>query len=356
MKNAMILGSIVSGNGTLQVTTMVDGKASSHTVDKAHPCYALLTDALKRKDAEAFLKNVSVIAKVQDTFTKSNLGGRVKMDGTSITLDGKPLVNGLTKRMLDMISNGYDVTSLVRFLENLVQNPSNRAIEELYDFLEHGNMPITEDGCFLAYKSVSANYYSKAAGSLTLLKGKADTYGHIYNGVGEEIECPRNQVDDERVHECSHGLHVGALSYSGPQGWYHGGSDKVVIVKVNPKDAVSVPRDHSAQKLRVCAYTVVANYVEPLSNKVYTSAGNEADSSWGSVEDTGFYEYEHILPNDVISFTYEKDGEENTRYLLVKAVNEDSVHGELVWPEVEAGGVRNFKAEKMSDIKLVTDE
>jgi hypothetical protein len=33
--------------------------------------------------------------------------------------------------------------------------------------------------------------------------------------------------------------------------------DTLLLVKVNPKDVVSIPADHSGQKLRSCAYTIL---------------------------------------------------------------------------------------------------
>ena len=39
----------------------------------------------------------------------------------------------------------------------------------------------------------------------------------------------------------------------------------MVVVKVNPKDVVSVPDDCSCQKCRVASYTVVSEYTEEIS-------------------------------------------------------------------------------------------
>lgn len=353
---AKIIATIRSGNGSMTVTVENNGKIAPYTVTSEHPVYAKLTEAVKNNDPDTFLANYSVIKYVEKSFTSSKkLSSRVVVNTSGVYLDGELLNNSLSRRMMDMFGSGYPVDSLVKFLENLLENPSSRSIQELYDFLEHRNLPITEDGCFLAYKSVRSDYYSKASGTLKLIKGITDSSGHIYNGVGEEIVCPRNQVDDERGNECSHGLHVGALAYSGPQGWYHGGNDKVVIVKINPKDAVSVPRDHNAQKLRVCAYTVLADYSAPLEKEVYTSVGNAVDTGWGSAQDSGMYDYSDIMPQDLITFDYTNEGETKTRHLQVKSVTEDSVHGVLTYPEENAGELRNFKASKISNVKLVTD-
>jgi hypothetical protein len=67
------------------------------------------------------------------------------------------------------------------------------------------------------------------------------------------------------------------LEYAGPGGWYHRSDDVVVIVKVNPRDAVSVPIDHSAQKLRVCRYEVVGVYDRPLDDDYEETPQNDDD-------------------------------------------------------------------------------
>jgi hypothetical protein len=189
---------------------------------------------------------------------------------------GNPVHNVVTDRILDFYDRGLPFAGLLAFLENLLSNPSKRAVDELYDFLAHRSLPITSDGCFLAYKGVRSDYYSKTGGKLTLLKGTVDSSGHIFNGVGEEIECVRNEVDDEKDRTCSNGLHVGALKYATD----FGRNGRVVVVKVNPKDAVSVPSDHNAEKLRVCAYSVVADFDTALNEPLVEVGGKDAKASW----------------------------------------------------------------------------
>ena len=116
------------------------------------------------------------------------------------------------------------------FMQNLIDNPSKRAIDELYLFLEH-KMPITPEGTFIAYKGLREDYYSITSGKLELLHGKVDEQGHIFNGIGETIECVRNNVCDNKDISCSTGLHAGSKEYA--TGFAQG---KVVRVEINPKD------------------------------------------------------------------------------------------------------------------------
>jgi len=133
-------------------------------------------------------------------------------------------------------------------LENLYNNPSHNSRAQLYQFLEHKNMPITEDGCFLAYKSVDANYMDHHTGKFS-------------NRVGQVLSIARRSVDDNPENGCSYGFHAGSLEYASNFG---GGDRRVVIVKINPEDVVSVPNDCEFQKLRTAKYEVVADYTGPL--------------------------------------------------------------------------------------------
>ena len=56
-----------------------------------------------------------------------------------------------------------------------------------------------------------------------------------------------------------YGLHAGALNYVASYGSVES-NDRIVIVKINPADVVSVPSDCNCEKLRTCRYEVVGEY------------------------------------------------------------------------------------------------
>jgi hypothetical protein len=156
---------------------------------------------------------------------------------------------------------------LEKFWENLKKNPSYNSVRELYDFLSYKELPITEDGCFLAYRGLQEDFYSVRGNTSTkVLQGNVNSQGQIYNGVGEHIEVERNCVDDDRNNHCSFGVHAGSWQYASE--WSQG---KMVVVKINPKDVVSVPSDYNCQKLRCCAYTVVSE----VEAEIYAAATSE---------------------------------------------------------------------------------
>ena len=106
--------------------------------------------------------------------------------------------------------------------------------------------------------------------------------GTISNAIGTIVEVSRGSVDDNRSNECSKGLHCGALDYVYS---YGNGDDRIVIVKVNPADAVSVPKDHTYQKLRTCRYEVVSEFVGELKSPLYTAKASEVKDSLSDVVD-----------------------------------------------------------------------
>ena len=128
---------------------------------------------------------------------------------------------------------------MVNFMDNLYQNPSKRAVDELYGFLEKGNLPITPDGHFLAYKKVREDYKDCHSGTMD-------------NSIGQVVEMERYNVDDNKDNTCSTGLHFCSKDYLNSFG-----GARTVIVKINPRDVVSIPSDYNQTKGRACRYEVV---------------------------------------------------------------------------------------------------
>lgn len=70
--------------------------------------------------------------------------------------------------------------------------------------------------------------------------------------IGEPVKMERDKCDNDPVHPCSTGLHIGTPNYVSSFG---SGSDKVIIAcLVNPMNVVAVPHDYSYEKLRCCEY------------------------------------------------------------------------------------------------------
>lgn len=156
----------------------------------------------------------------------------------------------LVSRLIEGLSNGSDnIDNLIRFTERLALNDSNRAIDELYNFLEAACIDIDKEGYVIAFKKVRDTYF--------------DIYSNsIDNSPGQSPEVPRKMVDEDSERTCSHGLHVCSSSYLPHFGSCYG--NRIVKVRVDPKDFVAVPKDYNDAKARVCKYTVLEDVTEAM--------------------------------------------------------------------------------------------
>ena len=214
------------------VVVVIDNKP--HTINKTHITYQKVVDAIKAGDWEA-VKDAIEPKKVVLNYGKGN----VSIQGETLFWKGKELHSTLAVKMIDMLKEGFPIEPMVYFMENLYQNPSHRAVNELYSFLEKGNLPITPDGHFLAYKKVRADYLDVYSGTMD-------------NSIGQIVEMERFNVDDNKDNTCSTGLHFCSKDYLN-----NFGGERTVIVKINPRDVVSIPNDYNDSKGRACRYEVI---------------------------------------------------------------------------------------------------
>jgi hypothetical protein len=122
-----------------------------------------------------------------------------------------------------------------------MKNPTASAIEELYQFIEVGELPLTPEGNFLAYKVVRSDYKDIHTGTFD-------------NTPGKIVKEDREKCDTNRNTTCSKGLHFCSKSYLSCFG---NNTSRVVIVSISPEDVVSIPRDYNQSKGRCWKYTVV---------------------------------------------------------------------------------------------------
>lgn len=234
-----------------------------YTADSSHPNWDSILKTIREDDVDAFVNAIDIKKSFQNYTV-----GNVRIVGSEVYYGSTRLGGVVVERIFSFMANKLPVDPIMKFIDNLFKNPSSRAVNELYRFLEHKNLPITSEGYFRAYKGLNGDFYSVTAGNITLVSGNVRSDGRIYNGVGETIECVRHQVDDNKDNTCSYGLHAGSLEYA--KGFAAG---KMVIVEINPADVVSIPSDCEGQKLRTCKYKVVEEYVAPLDD-TYVNTGS----------------------------------------------------------------------------------
>jgi hypothetical protein len=250
------------------LTVVVDGK--QHTILASNPLFASAVSAFQIKDLDALMLALDPSRKFLNLYAKYE---QIEVKDGSVFVDGETISSVVADRIINFLADGIDCLPIFKFITRLQLNPSKRAVDELYTFLEHKNLPYTESGTFLAYKAVRNDFTDKHTGK-------------FFNGVGEVLSMPRNKVDDDKNVGCSYGFHAGTLKYASE---FACGSDKMVLVEIDPADVVSIPTDCEFQKLRTCRYKVVAEYERPLNEHVYesrfsTENDDDVDEEWDDDE------------------------------------------------------------------------
>ena len=215
--------------------TFSDG--ASKSVFSDCPRYGLAIEAIKRQASEDELRTLLD----GNLYVSKWAVGNFKIENNKVTWLRHPefeIPEGLARRLIEYASNGYPADSFVKFLDRLLQNPSNRSVETFLSFVEKHGLTITEQGTFMAYKGCNENLKDVHTGTFD-------------NSPGTHHEMPRQLVSDDPAHACHRGFHCGNWAYARDFG------ARMVLVEVDPKDIVCVPYDCDCQKIRVCAYTVV---------------------------------------------------------------------------------------------------
>lgn len=213
------------------------------TLGVGHRNYSAIREAIIKGDFETAINMIDV-PKAIEKYSH----GLIKVEGDKLFYAGHQIRNRLVDVILRDLSQGKVPNSAINFLEKLMYNPSKQSVDELWGFLEACDLPITEDGYFLAYKKVRDDYLDCHSAT-------------IDNSVGQVVEMPRNLVNDNRSQTCSSGLHFCSQYYLD-----NFGGDRLMAVKIDPADVVSIPTDYNDSKGRCCKYTVIAelNYPDEI--------------------------------------------------------------------------------------------
>lgn len=273
-------------------TLIYEGKP--YTIRKGQMNFFQFKKALLKGKIEKAISFLDIEKQIDDFSS-----GLLTIQDGEVYFSGSRLHGVVVDKLIDLLKAGMKKSDpFIKFVENLLHNPSKSSVDELYDFLSYKALPIDEDGYVIAYKGVASDYWSMSGNTHTVvLQGQTNDRGQIFNGVGEVIEVMRNSVDDNRNNNCSHGLHVGSFDYA--KNW--AGDGRLLMVRFNPADAVSVPTDCSCQKLRVSRYEILSEI--ELSNDseiqkpfygVYTDGNTDQDEHYDEHydEDDYYEDYE----------------------------------------------------------------
>ena len=246
------------------------------------------------------LAEIPTIVDIEAQFSRDGLR---LVDGQVMTATGEVLPIELNARIIEFRREGLPFKHLLKFWDNLKANPSYRSREQLFKFLEHNGHPLTEDGCFIAYRGVTEDFKDKHT-------GKFD------NSPGAVCEMPRSEVDDDPTRTCSAGLHAAAWGYAA--NW----SGTRVEVKINPKDVVAVPVDYNGEKMRICKFEVIQVCEKPIENQALYGRENQFDEN----ENFDFELDDEVEGNSISDSTRED--------ILQLAAQHDQYEGEALFLRV----------------------
>jgi hypothetical protein len=140
----------------------------------------------------------------------------------------------------------------------VIHSRSSHTCEELLNFLEKAELPLTNEGNIVGYKKLqtSKNMY-------------VDIYTKkVKQNVNYSVIMNKKDVDNSRNNDCSNGLHVASLNYLSSFGSSHYESTPVFLVVVNPYDVISVPTSDTT-KLRCSKYNIIAKLNETAFNNIH---------------------------------------------------------------------------------------
>lgn len=242
-----------------------------YVIPSSHPNFAQVIELIGQDADGETIRPLIDLPKAIESFMQGNVEIRDRV----VYYKGTECHNYLAQHILRFMEaqDPALVTPLVAFLDNVMENPSYRAAQGLFEWVQKSNLPITTDGYLLAWKIVGPDYRD-------LHSGRFD------NSIGQIVEQPRNLCDEDPDRTCSAGLHFCSYEYLPHYG--NGQRDKIVVVKIHPRDVVAFPRDYNSAKGRACRYEVVGEVPfekvrEYFPEKTYVYDGFDApasDTTW----------------------------------------------------------------------------
>jgi hypothetical protein len=226
------------------LTLYFDGQ--SHTVLRTDTHFPGVLQAYRDGNVDAAKRILCKQDAIAEVATATS-DAKVEVRGGVFYIDDQPVHGALNSRLVEFMRENLPFQPLVEFVRKIWKNPSYRAVNSLYGFLEANHHPILENGNFLAYKRVRQP--DSEGRMLDIHSGTMD------NRPGSEPRMPRNQVNEDPTQTCSYGLHVANWDYACNS--FGSKADAMLEVEVNPEDVVAIPIDYNESKMRTCGYKVL---------------------------------------------------------------------------------------------------
>ena len=251
--------------------TVVIG-TQSYQFDHTHVEYDNLKACVMEGQQDEFLELIDTVSVIEDWSE-----GNFEFKDGYLYYEDEQVASQPTERIVGLIKGGHDHKPMLAYLDRLYQNVSNRAVMESYDWCSHKGLPITPDGMLVGYKGVTVYQGEDTVDKIGNIITEGDlvdkyTGKSFRNNTMDSPSMNRRRVSDNCNEGCAAGLHVGTFEYASD---WATNSGKVVLVKFDPSDIVSVPTDCNHQKMRVSAYTVIG-----IARDIIEEAVFEDEEEW----------------------------------------------------------------------------
>ena len=268
--------SIVGIDGAEAVVIFDPSNGETKTVFQSQPNYDEIVRLARQRDRSLF-NLISPEKAIAEKF--EDLSERVSVANGRLYFDRDEVDNSLSQHVLRLLNEDGDFKPWVLFMEKLSENPQPESVQGVYEFLRanEGGFTLTPNGDLVAYKGVQnkdGEFHSLNQGSAYVDKDGTMTLvsGTIPYRIGTVVEMPRSEVAFDPNEACSTGLHVATWRFAQA----YGTSGVILEVHVHPRDIVSVPRDASGEKVRVCRL-FVKGVTEKKHDKPVTESFSYAD-------------------------------------------------------------------------------
>lgn len=259
-------------------------------LDSTHDEYDSAKDLIMNGKVEDFKKLLIDIMDAIANMSKEEF----YIDNDTLYYLGVPIKSSVGKLYVQKHNEGNGIEAIQAFIRNVQANPykqSKASVEELYDFLSNTGMPLTADGCFLAYKYVKKDYKDSHTG----------TVEHV---IGESLPVlGEGEFDPDRNQTCSKGYHFCAYKYLGS--YNKSNYFRLLLVKVNPKDVVAIPTDYNNMKGRAVTYEILDEIIECTPIKSDKPSAEEEIES-----------YPTQTPSEEVEKPTDKETEPNTEEVV----------------------------------------
>lgn len=229
---------------------------SFKTIHRTHPFFADVVKHIRNNELDSNGPLGKILDKAGQLKKSSN--GVFDMIGDCIFYNGSIITTELSNKIFEYTEANIPYDNLILFHESLSNNPSEHVRNELWKFLDRAGHPLTEDGCFIAYRKCREDYFDGHSGTFR-------------NMIGDICVMDRKDCDDNPENTCSRGLH--AASYNYAKSFLSGGH--LMAVKIDPKDVVSIPKEYKTEKLRCCKFEVVDEIDAPYTGLVFTQKNTQ---------------------------------------------------------------------------------